>query len=275
MAALEAKSQITIWLVATIFVFFAYLFILMSTTWCYSLAVSILSENSTDSKAALWLLFPVTTGFISLIALVFSTEHTHISPLEGVFFVCLLTILIFAILAWQGKIKFIPRSSNSSPTTLDKSMFWLCSGLLTVATVLSVISPALLIIRTFDGGYESGSLVFIALFILMTALCSLIPAIVFFATTGRAHRRFLYGVTIALILIPPHLIVTQGALSNISYAAARKLEIRQDFVSRFVLDERFEITQLDNLQWHTRLTLKGRIEVDGFQLFSFGEALLI
>lgn len=116
---------------------------------------------------------------------------------------------------------------------------------------------------------------FVAMFTLGTLTLSLVPTFVFFTAKGSKYRRLAFGCAITLVLFLAYLLLARGAMSSITYAAAGNLEIRQVFSARFVLDDRISLADLDNVQWRTRLAPANRVEVEAFQLFAFGDILLL
>ncbi len=78
-----------------------------------------------------------------------------------------------------------------------------------------------------------------------------------------------------MLLFLAFLLVARGPAPSVSHAAAGKLELRQTFTARFVLSQRIGLDDLDALLWHARLARDGRVEVLAYQLFGFGNVLLL
>jgi hypothetical protein len=53
------------------------------------------------------------------------------------------------------------------------------------------------------------------------------------------------------------------------------LQVNQAVPTRFVLADDVSLSDFDNLLWQTRLHESGRVEVQAFSLFSFGDVLLL
>jgi hypothetical protein len=144
-----------------------------------------------------------------------------------------------------------------------------------VLTVISGSLPLLLILDSYVGQDDQAAINFVAVFSICTLILSLVPALLFYLLKGDIYRRvFIAGLCI-LALFTAYLLASRGAMSSITYVVAGKLEIRQMQSTRFILDDQVRLGDLDSLQWHTKLRPDNRVQVEAYQLFTFGDILLM
>lgn len=275
MVAIDAKSSLAAWLLLVVPIMVIHLCILTPTTWFYGISVSMFGHcRRRINRAALWLLFPIVIGFSTLIILLFFFSD-RLGASLSVFLIALATVTgLVAILPFRS-FRILVALSTSRSVKRDQLFFLLCLAGMLICTVISAFFSTSLILNTYVGEDTAEAVRFVAMFSLGTMALSLVPTFVFFTAKGDTYRRLAFGCAIAMVLFLAFLLLARGAMSSIAYAAAGNLEIRQTFSARFVLDDRISLADLDNVQWRTRLAPANRVEVEAFQLFAFGDVLLL
>ncbi len=275
MVAIDAKSSLAAWLLLVGPIMVSYLCVLTTTTWLYGFSVSMFSRcRSRINRAALWLLFPLVIGFSTCIVLVFCF-FDRLGATLAVVIVALATVIgLVAILPFK-RFRLLVALSTSRSIKGDKFFFLFTLASMLVCTVFSALFSIYWILKTYVGEDTDEAVWFVAMFTMGTLVLSLAPTFVFFTTKGSTYRRLAIGCAMVVVLFLAFLLLARGAMSSIAYVAAGNLEIRQTFSARFVLDDRISLADLDNVQWRTRLAPANRVEVEAFQLFAFGDVLLL
>lgn len=275
MTAIDAKSSLAAWLLLVVPIMVAYLCILMATTCLYGLSVTMFDRcRRRINRAALWLLFPLVIGFSTFIILLFFFSDYLDAPIS-VLMVALATVMGLAAILPFKRFRILVALSTSRTIKAETFFFLFCLAGMLVCTVISAFFSTSLILNTYVGEDTDEAVRFVAMFSLGTLALSLVPTFVFFTTKGGTYRRLAFGCAMVVVLFLVFLLLARGAMSSIAYAAAGNLEIRQTFSAHFVLDDQIGLADLDNVQWRTRLTPTDRVEVEAFQLFAFGDVLLL
>ena len=275
MVAIEEKSYLVAWLLLVLPIMAMHLCMLIATTLFYGISVTMFSHCSRRiNRAALWLLLPLVSGFSAFTILLFYFSD-YMEASLAIPLIALATLLgLVAILLFR-RFRILVALSTSSSNKIDRFFFLFCLAGMLICTVISAYFSTSLILGTYVGEDSEKAVSFVATFTLSTLILSLVPTFVFFTAKGSTYRRLAFGCAITLVLFLAYLLFARGAMSSITYAAAGNLEIRQDLPARFVLDDRISLADLDNVQWRTRLALVDRVEVEAFQLFAFGDVLLL
>lgn len=275
MVAIEEKSYLVAWLLLVLPIMVMHLCMLIATTVFYGISVAMFSHcRRRINRAALWLLLPLISGFSAFTILLFYFSD-YIEASLAIPLIALATLLgLVATLVFRS-FRILVALSTSSSIKIDRFFFLFCLAGMLICTVISAYFSTSLILGTYVGEDSEKAVSFVATFTLSTLTLSLVPTFVFFTAKGSTYRRLAFGCAITLVLFLAYLLFARGAMSSITYAAAGNLEIRQDFPARFVLDDRISLADLDNVQWRTRLALADRVEVEAFQLFAFGDVLLL
>jgi hypothetical protein len=148
-------------------------------------------------------------------------------------------------------------------------------ALMLLMTVVSGTLPTLLILDSYVGQDDEAAVTFVAIFSICTFVLSLIPALLFFVVQGSLFRRMSMVAVSVMIFFILFLLSARGPMSSITYIVAGTLEIRQAHAARFILEDQVKLGDLDSLQWQTRLRDDARVQVSAYQLFAFGDLLLI
>jgi hypothetical protein len=274
--ALESGASLAAWLFIVLPIMAGYLFILTSTGWLFGLCVSMLGRRRRHlGQAAQRLLLPVVAGSLAFVVLVFFCPD-WLGASGSVAFVIAATVLgLVATYALSARFRLLVALAAGRKRSWAKLGFLSCVAMLLVCTVLAATFSISLILASYIGEDTNDAVRFVATLSFFTQVLSLAPAFVFFTVRGSLYRRLVIGFTVTVLLFLAFLLVSRGAASSVSHAAAGKLELRQTFTARFVLPQRIELDDLDSLLWHTRLARDGRVEVLAYQLFGFGNVLLL
>lgn len=273
--ALDSKAGLTAWLAGILSIMIGYLILLTSTNWLYGTTVSMFAKSDVSLKrVALYFLVPLVAGFVAFCALAFRDLGLFGAGSSFVTIV-VATIIAYALLYRLTDLGQMIHKTVSSQVRLERPFVISAIGFFLIVTVISAVFPTSLIVRTYVGEDTEEAILFVSLFSFFTLVLSLAPTLVFFVSKGSTYRRLLLGLIVTVVLFSLFLIGARGAMSSITYAAAGKLELRQSRPARFVLDRDIALDDLDNLLWSSRVVKGGRIEVRGYQLFAFGDALLI
>lgn len=275
MVAIEAKSYLAVWLFLVLLTLAIHLGLLFTTTLFYGFSVAMFSHcRRRINRAALWLLLPLVIGFSTFTILLYYFSSRLEAPL-AVFLIALATVLGLIIILFFRRFRVLVALSTSRSFKCDQLFFLFCLAGMLICTVVSACSSIFLIINTYVGEDSEQAVRFVSIFTLGTLILSLVPTFVFFTAKGSRYRRLALGCAMTLVLFLVYLLLARGAMSSVAYAAAGNLEIRQNFSTRFVLSDKVGLSDLDNLQWRTRLASANRVEIEAFQLFSFGDVLLL
>ncbi|WP_448118965.1 hypothetical protein [Pseudomonas serbica] len=275
MAAIDSKSALAIWILLVVLTMMAYIFILTATTWLYGVSVSQFDRyHRKHHKIACWLLIPLMIGFgvFTLLGFFYPTQYR---ASVSVSIIALTTIGALAALFCFKPFRLLICLNTSRTVDGKKIFFLICLAGTLVFTVIAAVFSTSLILNTYVGDDTAEAVKFVALFSWATSVLSLVPTLIFYTTKGDIIRRVAFGCTAAGFLFLVFLLFARGTMTSITYMAAGNLEIRQVTSARFVLDDQLKLEDFDNLQWRTRLHKTNRVEIEAFQLFSFGDVLLL
>lgn len=275
MPAIDAKSTLAIWLLMVLLTMAAYLIFLMVTSCLYGVSVSLFDKaHCRRNQVACWLLIPLVAGFGTFVLLVFfypMTFKTRIAvPLTS--FTTLLGLLIlFCFRRFRLQIAL----NTSRSITLKQIIFLVWLAFMLVFTVISAAIPTSLILNSYVGDDTEEAVRFVSIFTMGILVLSLTPTLTFYIAKGDIYRRVAYGCSALAILFMVFLLSAPGAMTTITYVVAGNLGVRQSSSARFILDGQTKLDDLDNLQWQTRVHPANKVEIQAFQLFSFGDVLLL
>lgn len=272
MLTLDSRSALLIWMICTVFIMALQLCVLMTCSWLFASSLSLVSRHRRRTRfVAIWLVVPVVVGMVALVTLVFWPDASaNVGVAIGT--VALATTATFIGLTRVPKLRLL--IAVGAPQGARKKIYIPITVML-VLTVVSGCLPLLLILQSYVGEDDQSAVGFIAIFSVCTLALSLVPALLFYSLNGTIYRRvFISGLCI-LAFFAAYLLASRGAMSTITYLVAGRLEIRQMQTTRFILDEQVRLGDIDSLQWHTRLRPDNRVQVEAYQLLTFGDLLLI
>lgn len=276
MASIDARSALVVWLVMVLFLMLIYLLLLTVTTLLFGLANDVFRNTPEHmNDVVVWLTLPVLAGFLTLIVL---SYYVHPGEALASLILVAVVVLVTALVMSRPAFKRVIHSSLEKHPAAGRGTWgglFVTLTLCLLGTVISGIFTSLLIINAYNNEVSNDSPHLPALLNFLGLLFSLLPIVFFYCKAGSPYKRVFYALMCTLLLTAAFLLVLPGAMSQITYKAAGSLDVRQDGIERFVLHDDLELHDLDPLMWNTRQTSERRLEVQGFQLFSFGEALLI
>lgn len=275
MMALDAKSALAVWVLIIILISAVYLISLTMTTWFYGVAVSSFG-NIPDKlgNVALWLLLPIWGGFGSFIFLIFYCS-AYLKASFSLAIVCVATVCMYGLLFLAKGFRGLFRDNAAGMARGEVASLLIFQCLVVCFTVILSAIPASIILKSYVGADTSEAIRFVAILTFATLALSLVPAFIFYVSKGALYLRATYGFVAALLLLFLFLLFSRGAMSTITYAAAKGLQVKQAVPARFILADDMRLSDFDNLQWRTRLHESQRVEVQAFSLFSFGDVLLL
>jgi hypothetical protein len=154
--------------------------------------------------------------------------------------------------------------------------FWLVT-LLSISIFVTVIFaafPILLTIRSYMERETPDTVPYVAGLSWLTLIFTLLPVIIFYCSKGDIYKRTFNGLVAMIIAFCAFTMLSPGSLSHITYIAAEGLSVRQKTADRYALPEDIALEDLSATLWKTRQVAK-KIEVEAFQLYSFGDVLLL
>ncbi|HGM5579873.1 TPA: hypothetical protein ACKP22_001548 [Pseudomonas putida] len=276
MSALDAKSSLAAWMFVVVAVMFSHLVILMGSSWLYGMAVSLFGRVRWFTRhVALWLVVPLAVGYATFIILGFFFSKVLGAGI-AVLLISVATLLAFGALFFSRSFRalFVLASSKSK----GKADRWFLGVFLSFTLVFAVLASALsmlLIIDSYVGRDNEAAVLFVAGFSLFTLLMSLLPSMLYFVFKGDIYRKVAAGIGGALLFFVIFLTTAKGAMSSITYSVAGSLEVRQAFSQRYVLDRQVTLADIDPILWHSRLRPDGKVQLQAYQLFAFGDLLLL
>lgn len=278
MASADAKSALAIWFVIVALFLAVYIFLLFSTTWLFGLTIAMFNKAKDQHKhIVLWLALPVLSGFL---AFILSSLYLHKNFGTGL--PTTLTLITILTTSWltltRQPLKIAIRENLENQITTgqhDKIIFISLLVLFLTTTVVAGVSPTLLISASYLTLNPDDNVNLVAIICLLTLSTTLLPAIIFYRSNGDIYKRTLYGALSTIILFCSFITVLPGAMGFIAYRAAGGLDVRQRGVERFTITGDIELQDINNSMWKARTVTQGKIEVLAFQLFSFGDVLLL
>lgn len=279
MTSIDVKTSLSIWILLVLGSIIAYLFVLTVTTWMFGMSVSLFTQIPDKQKyVATWLLPPVLLGFFAFVGLNFFAVG-KIPPLCSVLIVALTVIVICFVLAEFPKFRQLVRENLSSqgnaPGIWDEALFISLLAILVFVCVTTGVFPALLTLHAYNGEDTEAAVFYIAILTTINMLLTICPVIIFYWANGDIYKRVFYAVLASAFILILSLIMSPGALVNMTYTVSGNLDVRRQDPERFMLLDDLSLKDFDATIWKTRLTEKNRLEITGFQLYSFGEVLLI
>ncbi|BBP57653.1 hypothetical protein [Pseudomonas sp. St316] len=155
--------------------------------------------------------------------------------------------------------------------------FWLVT-LLSISIFITVIFaafPILLTIRSYMERETPDTVPYVAGLSWLTLIFTLLPVVIFYCFKGDIYRRTFNGLIAMILAFCAFTFLSPGSLSQITYIAAGGLSVRQQTAERYALPEEIKLQDLNATQWKTRQVAAQKIEVEAFQLYSFGDVLLL
>ncbi|MNF66089.1 hypothetical protein D3C85_868440 [compost metagenome] len=272
MSTLDSKSALLVWMICVVFIMVLQLCVLMTCSWLFASSISLISRHRRRTRVVgLWLVVPVVVGLTAFVLLVFYFSG-RVNTGEALSIVALVIVVTFLGISRIPTLRVL--IAAGAPLGARRKIYVPIAVML-VLTVISGSLPLLLILNSYVGQDDEVAVNFVAVFSICTLALSLVPALLFYLLNGDIYRRvFIAGLCI-LALFMAYLLASRGAMSSITYVVAGKLEIRQMQTTNFILDEQVRLGDIDSLQWHTRLRPDNRVQVEAYQLFTFGDLLLM
>lgn len=278
MAAIDAKSALAVWLVIVLVLMVLYLILLATTTLLFGLACSLFHSTPEHLKnVVVWLTLPVLAGFGGFILISYYLSEWLDPGLAMLLVVTLVLLACWGVLS-RPAFKEVLDSNVNKPgkaTRASRIGFTYLITFCLTSTVISGVFPSLLLLNAYSNEVLSEAPHFPAILNLLVLAFTLLPVVIFYCLNADLYKRIAYSVACALLMACTFLLMLPGAMSQITYKAAGGLEVRQGAVERYSVQQEFELQDLDPLMWKTRLSPQGRLEIQGFQQFLFGDALLI
>lgn len=142
-------------------------------------------------------------------------------------------------------------------------------------TVIFAAFPILLTIRSYMERETPDTVPYVAGLSWLTLIFTLLPVVIFYCFKGDIYRRTFNGLIAMILAFCAFTLLSPGSLSQITYIAAGGLSVRQQTAERYTLPEDIKLQDLSATLWKTRQVAAQKIEVEAFQLYSFGDVLLL
>ncbi len=275
MASLDAKASLAVWVIMVTALMFTQMLVLMGSSWFYGTAVSLFTKVRWHIRSvALRLLIPQTVGYAVLIWLGFY-QHEHVGPLLAFGSISVATLLAYGALYLSKPFRRLV--AHAAPSRRRSAHYGLIifTGFVLVLSVWVSLLSILLILNTYVGSNTKQAAHFMASFSLFTLLITLIPAFLYFIVRGNIYKKSVTVTIATFIVFLVFLVTAPGAVSSITYAVAESLDMRQHYSTRFVLDDAVTLADVDPIQWQSHLRSDGKVQVWAFQMFAFGDLLLL
>jgi len=175
-------------------------------------------------------------------------------------------------------VKFIETSfSEKSKITRSRRryVFVVFSWAAIFSTVACSALPTMLTLQTYIGEETFEAVDYIAGISLGALTLTLLPVFIFYFSKGDAYRKTRNAILAIVIAFCCTAFILKGTLKQITYAAAGSLDIRQNTLSRYVINEDINLSDLNNTIWKTRSLNSKKVEIEAYPLFSFGDTLLL
>lgn len=155
--------------------------------------------------------------------------------------------------------------------------FWLVTlvSISIFVTVIFAAFPILLTIRSYMEKETPDTVPYVAGLSWLTLIFTLLPVVIFYCFKGDIYRRTFNGLIAMILAFCAFTMLSPGSLSQITYIAAQGLSVRQQTAERYALPEEIKLQDLSATLWKTRQVAAQKIEVEAFQLYSFGDVLLL
>lgn len=275
MAALDAKASLAAWMIMVMALMFTQVIVLMGSSWFYGAAVSLFTKVRWHIRSvALRLLIPQTVGYAVLIGLGFY-QHEDIGAPLALGSTAAATLLAYGALFLSKSFRRLVAYAALSRRRSAYYGLIIFTGFILVMSVWVSLLSILLIINTYVGVDTKQAVDFVASFSLLTLLMNLVPALLYFVVRGSIYKKAATVAIGAALVFLVFLVTAQGAMSSITYSVAGSLDMRQRYSTRFVLDESVTLADVDPILWQSHLRADGRVQVRAFQMFAFGDLLLL
>lgn len=275
MAAFDVKAYLAVWVLMVTALMFLQMLVLLGSSWFYGMAVSIFAKVGDRIRiVAIWLLIPPAVGYALLIWLGFY-HGSSIGPLEAFSYVSAATLIAYSCLNFFKPFRRLVADASSGPRKTAKYELIVFTGVVLVISVWTSLLSIIMIIDTYVGADTKEATNFVAGFTLFVLIMNLMPAMLYFFVEGHVFRKAAAGVVGAILVFLIFLVTAQGSMSSITNVVAQSLDVRQRYSYRFVLEPPVLLSDLDPMQWQSHLRLDGKVQVRAFQLFAFGDLLLL
>ena len=279
-AAVEAKSVLIPWLATVIGMLAAYLLILLSTTVLFGLTVSLFNDAASQQhKLVGILLLPVLAGIVALLWQVFDgprlDDWDRLSWSLVWLAIALLVMLAFPSFRYSVDACATlasPRNPRSWPLRV---WFMVMVSLLLMATVISAVFPASLILKAYIGEDTPEAVNRLKYISMFAATVTLLPVVVFYVSKADLFKRLSLGLLAVIVTGTMVIGISPGSPAAIVYAAAQVMNVRDPVPARFMLTETYAKEDFDTEVWGTIETVRDQPVVSAFPLFSFGDVLLL
>ncbi|HBN8508759.1 TPA: hypothetical protein L3715_002350 [Pseudomonas aeruginosa] len=279
MDSIDAKSALVVWLLLVVLLLAAYLFVLSATTWLFGMTVSLFNKPpGKQREAVLWLLFPVLVGFGTFVFILYFHADGiggRVAVLLVALAVLLSCLLMYALWDFRKLIRDALSVNGAQVKAGEKWFFMGFLWLLLFMTVSAGVFPATLTLQSYLGDDTPEAIPGLARLSLLTMVLTLVPVVIFYRVPGDLYRRITYAVTALILMSCATMLISPGSMGRITYSAAGKLNIRAHESTRYVLSDDIRLADLHGPLWKTRLGQSSRVEVNAWQLFSFGDVLLL
>lgn len=279
-AAMDASSALVSWLAITAFVVFAYLFVLASTTVLYGLSVSLFNKSPVEQRrVALKFLFPVCLGMTAFIVSIYIGRDWN----QGWAFLTTTLLVLFAtgLLCFSSDLRKAVKTcaENDLPDAVSSgaAKIWFVAMVffMLVATVVSAVAPAGLILKAYVGDGTRQNMLLLMAISLFAAIAALVPVIVFYRSKTMLFTRILFTAGAALVVLVLVINISPGGATMIVNSTASLMNARSNKIANYLIDDVYKENDFDLKVWTGSKTLHDRPLISGFPLFSFGDVLLL
>lgn len=279
-AAIDAKSALVLWLIIVALVVAAYLFILMTTTILFGLAVSLFNDSpSLQPDVVKVLVWPVLLGIVAFMVIVFQAPESSFN--WKVTFIVLLSVAIPLALHMSQKFRLAVNlcAAAASPANVNSWPIraWLLAmlTLLLLGTIMSAAFPASLILKAYSGEDTPEALTKLMAISIFSAGITLIPVVIFYLSKADIFKRIFLCVAAAFAALVIVIGISPGGSSSIVYSAASIMKVRDQTEAKFLLTENYAKEDFDTKVWGEVGVLRDQPLILAFPLFSFGDVLLL
>lgn len=280
MDSLDAKTSLLVWLAIVFGWIIGYIALLTTTSVIFAASISTFRRiPEYQSQVVVPLSLPVLIGFIAFVVTTFRCYdwNAFVRFLITATSSAVAYSLLFASRKFRNIIcdtakaqDFIIRNNTTNERIL---VIWVFFQIM--LTVMSGAIPMLVILKSYLGEDTPEAVNTVGLITFVCLILTLLPALSFYLNPGSIIRRiglcFFTVMVISVICIG----ISPSIISNIAYGVAGALDIRQKQIARYSMAQDYELIDFQPEIWHTKITLSKKLEISAFQLFSFGNVLLL
>lgn len=280
MNSLDAKTSLLVWLAIVFGWTIGYVALFTTTSVIFAATVSTFRRiPEYQAQVVVPLAFPVLVGFIAFVVTTFKCYDW------GMYTRLLITIggsaIAYSFLFTSKKFrKMISNIAKKQEIKIMDNAVNECALIgwiffQVTTTVMMGSIPVLVILKSYLGDDTPEAVNAMALISFICPTLTLLPALSFYLNPGYIPKQLFICVSTLVVVFMICVALSPSIVSTITYGVAGALDIRQKEIARYSVAQDYELADFQPEIWHTEITRNKKLEISAFQVFSFGNVLLL